>query len=219
MITDKQIADLNVGVYAYTGDAPVQWDHFEPGSGSGGICWGLKRFDDTDVVVLRGSTTFQDWLRDFSTVANPFSHNKLGPVHPGFLVGLPETWATLKSLVQPKWICSGHSLGAGRAAILTAIATLDGHAPISRVVFGEPKPAFVELAKLIEGTPGRSYRNGDDTHHDLVTDVPFSFPPEYFVHPTPIVPVTARPTDTMFSGWGIFSWHHMPLYAQAVPTT
>jgi hypothetical protein len=83
-------------------------------------------------------------------------------------------------------------------------------------VFGEPKPGLLDLAKLITGIAGRSYRNGDNTHHDLITDVPFSFPPEQYVHPTPIIPVCGRPAGVEFTDLGVFAWHHIGLYETAL---
>lgn len=218
MITDAEIAALCVGIYAYPGQLAVAWDHFDAGQIGDNICWGVKRVDGTAVVVLRGSVTRLDWLRDFQSIADPFHHDDIGPVHPGFLSGMRGVERELGGLVArtEPLIIAGHSLGAGRAAILTGLLVIDGWKPTARVVFGEPKPGFAQLASIIANVPGRSYRNGDDTHHDLVTDVPFSFPPEQFVHPTPVIPVCARPEPPDFASRGMFAWHHMPLYHQAL---
>jgi surfactin synthase thioesterase subunit len=109
--------------------------------------------------------------------------SRIGHVHSGFYAGMEHMWADLKPMLSQPAIITGHSLGAARADVLTALMTVDSVLPVARVVFGEPKPGLLDLAKLITGIPGRSYRNGDDTHHDLITDVPFSFPPEQYVHP------------------------------------
>src|SRR5260370_7780623 len=89
-ITDKDVADLCVGIYKYPGSPPVTWDRFDDGQDSDQICWGVKVIDGCDVVVFRGSTTFEDWRRDFDAWAYPFGHAKIGPVHPGFLLGLHQ---------------------------------------------------------------------------------------------------------------------------------
>ena|SRR5437899_85560 len=89
-ITDTDIAELCVGIYAYPGSPPVTWDRFDDGEDSDQICWGIKVVDGCDVLVFRGSTTFEDWRRDFDAWANPFGHSKIGPVHPGFLLGSPK---------------------------------------------------------------------------------------------------------------------------------
>jgi Lipase (class 3) len=213
-ITDFDIAALCAGIYATPGTPPVVWDHFDPG-GDDDICWALKRFPGLDVIVLRGSITLQDWLLDLRADAVP---SPLGMVDSGFYAFMPEMWQDAKPmLTQPRVVVAGHSLGAARAAILCGLMTLDKMPPVARVVFGEPKPGFVELAKIIEGTTGRSYRNGDATHHDLVTDVPFSFPPLQYVHPTPIIPITVEPPADTFSSLGVFAWHHASLYAKGAP--
>jgi hypothetical protein len=64
--------------------------------------------------------------------------------------------------------------------------------------------------------PGFSYRNGDARHHDLVADVPFSFPPLQYVHPTPIIEVCCRPSGPLFQRLGAFAYHHVELYVAAL---
>ncbi|MDB5612070.1 MAG: hypothetical protein JWP25_8970 [Bradyrhizobium sp.] len=218
MISDADLAALSTGIYAYEGQRGVVWDHFDPGDDGDKVCWGLKRIGGDVALVLRGSVTALDWLRDVTALTNPFHHDDIGPVHPGFLSGMRTIERELADLMDktaPLYI-TGHSLGAGRAAILAGLLTIDGWKPAARVVFGEPKPGFAQLAELISAVPGRSYRNGDDRNHDPVTDVPFSFPPEQFVHPTPVINVTARPTPGLFGLYGIFSWHHMASYQEAL---
>lgn len=218
MISDAQLAALCVASYLEPGQSGVAWDHFDVGDSGDRVRWGIKRVGGDVALVLPGSRTFLDWLRDFCALANPFHHDDIGPVHPGFLSGMRTLERELGTMVaksEPLYI-TGHSLGAGRAGIGTGLLVLDGWNPAARVVFGEPKPGFLQLAKIIEGVPSRSYRNGDAMHHDLVTDVPFSFPPEAFVHPTKIIPVCAAPGPDIFARWGVFAYHHMPLYQQAL---
>jgi Lipase (class 3) len=220
MISDVDLAALCTGIYAYPGSVPISWDHFDAGDDGDRVCWGLKRVGGDVALILRGSVTEVDWFRDLAAVTNPFHHDDIGPVHPGFLSGMRTIERELGDLVaktEPLYI-AGHSLGAGRAAILVGLLTIDGWKPEARVVFGEPKPGFSQLADIIGTVPGRSYRNGDDKHHDPVTDVPFSFPPEQFVHPTPVIQVTARPTPGLFGLYGIFGWHHMTKYQEALGT-
>jgi hypothetical protein len=217
MITDADIVNLNVGVYKYPDIPPTQWDFFEPGVGTKGVCYGIKRLENTDVVVLRGSDSFLDWRRDFDAWANPFSHSQLGPIHAGFLTGMIETWLDIKGRIGAKAIVSGHSLGAARAAILTGLMVCDGFKPLARVVFGEPNPGFQRLADLILGIPGRSYCNGDNNGHDLVTDTPYFIPPLLrYVHPSPLIHLQATPTEFHISDFGIFGYHHIKLYAQSI---
>jgi predicted lipase len=188
------------------------FDHYDAGLDDG-ICWALKRLDGVDLVVFRGSTTIQDWLRDFRALALP---SRIGHVHTGFYAGMEHAWFEIRPMVSQPVVVTGHSLGAARADVLTALMVADGTPPAARVVLGEPKPGLLDFAKVIKDVPARSYRNGDELHHDLVTDVPFSFPPEQYVHPTPIVPVCCKPHDDEFVQNGIFAWHHIDLYETAL---
>lgn len=210
MLTDKQIAQGCVSLY----DGSLSlFDHYDAGA-TDGICWASLRMDNETYIFLRGSITIQDWLRDATAIANPFSHDALGPCHPGFYIGMHELWTEIKAKTQAPWVIAGHSLGAGRACILSGIMILDGVVPLKRVCFGEPLPGFAKLGKILSVIPEQnSYRNGDAIHHDPVTDVPLSIPPEEYVHPVPLKLVTAMPVD---NSMGIFSWHHMPLYVEAL---
>jgi hypothetical protein len=215
--TDRDVAALCSAIYARPDVSPVVWDHFDAGADDG-VCWGLKRIGAVAVIVHRGSVVLEDWLRDLDAVSVDTS---IGTVHAGFFAGMQKMWSEVKELLVDgeAAVVAGHSLGAARADDLAGLMVRDGRPPIARVVFGEPKPGFLDLARLIEKVPGRSYRNGDQKHHDLVTDVPFSFPPLQYVHPTPIIPVTARPPANSFASLGVFAWHHIDLYVQATPST
>jgi len=217
MISDALCASLCQDIYSPTA-LIGEWDHFDLGADDG-VCWALKKIDGYDIVVFRGSITAQDWLRDVYVL--PFGQvsplkTRIGHVHAGFFLGMEHMWGELLPMLGNPVIVTGHSLGAARAAILTALMVTDGHPPQARVVFGEPKPGLIDLADLIKDIPARSYRNGDATYHDVVTDVPMTLPPQQFVHPTPIVPVCAEPTGDLFSRLGAFAYHHIQLYVAAV---
>lgn len=210
-IIDQKCAHLCSAIYHPTLE-PTLWAKYDGGLDDG-VCWGLVRDQDFDYVVFRGSDSFPDWMKDLTALANPFTHHFMGPVHPGFLLGLTHVWEEVKPLLQKPTILTGHSLGAGRAGPFCGLMIRDGVPPARRVCFGEPKPGFKMLADFIAPVPAASYRNGDEHHHDLVTDVPFSFPPEEYVHPIALTHVSAPPVDM---AWGIFAYHHMPLYEQAL---
>jgi hypothetical protein len=63
----------------------------------------------------------------------------------------------------------------------------------------------------------RSYCNANGRAHDLVTDVPFTSWIEDYVHPTPLVPICAPPSDADVQRDIFFAWHAMRLYASATP--
>jgi hypothetical protein len=208
---DRLIVSLCQAIYSPTALID-QWARFDAGLDDG-VCYGLRKLDGFDVVVFRGSITAQDWIRDLHAEIIP---TRIGHVHEGFFAGMEHVWSELRPLLTQPVIVAGHSLGAGRAAILCGLMVKDGAAPIRRVVCGEPKPGLIDLAQLIKGIPAASYRNGDAVHHDLVTDVPFSLPPLEYVHPTPIVVVCAEPSGSLFERLGAFAYHHIELYVAAV---
>ena len=132
-IDDLDIVGLIEGIYAYPDSPAVAWDHFDDGTDSDGICWGVKYLAGADAVIFRGSTTMEDWMRDFDCVARPFGDSRLGPVHPGFWLGMRQVIDELLPLRRPvPLIIGGHSLGSGRGSVcageLAALATIEGKA-------------------------------------------------------------------------------------------
>lgn len=208
--THAVIAGLCLGIYRYTDCPPVAFDVFDDGADDG-VCWALKKLPDVDVVVLRGSTTPHDWTDDFTALPIP---TRVGMVHAGFHDGLEHMWADVRPHLTQPVIVTGHSLGAARASILTALMIKDGVPPRSRVVFGEPRPGLASHADIVGRCPGWSYCNGYGGHHDLVTDVPFPLPGCEFTRASPLIPLSEPPAPG--DPWGIFAFHHMQLYAAAL---
>ena len=214
MNINQTCADLCAGIYAYPGDAPITWDHFDAGLDDG-VCWALKVVGAYKHVVFRGSDNLPDWIRDFDAFALPLVHGIIGPVHPGFARGLDQVAKELSAIVNAgDWCVQGHSLGAAHASLTAAYMTVLGKPPAERVVFGEPKPAFARCCKLIAAIPGRSFCAGDADGHDLVTDVPFTFWPEEYTRSTPLAHLDVTPAAN--DPWGPFRYHHMPAYRAAV---
>lgn len=210
-MTDRELADIMVGCYAYDGQ-PYPFDVLHE---ENDVYAGIKHFPDVDVVCFRGSVTFEDWIRDAMAFVPPCEHCALGPVHPGARIGIDEVWAFFKPNLRPGWIGIGHSLGAMRVDIFSGLAVLDGLPPSLYVRWGEPKPGFQQLADILAQIPaGRSYRNGGRSRHDYVTDVPFTIGFEQYVHPQRLIHVQAEPPAD--DAYGVFSYHHMPLYQQAM---
>ena len=117
-----QCANLCRGIYAYPGDAPVQWDAM---ADTAGVSWGIKFDNGRAYVVFRGSDDLLDWLRDltgFDPKVSP--HPTFGPMWDGFLIGMPEAWAVIAPLLvgRDEVVFTGHSLGAARADIAAGYA-------------------------------------------------------------------------------------------------
>jgi hypothetical protein len=94
---------------------------------------------------------------------------------------------------------------------------LDGKPPVRRLCFGEPRPGFPQAAGIIANVRSRSYRNANGRAHDLVTDVPFTTWIADYVHPRPLAPICAPPSDADVQRDILFAWHAMRLYASATP--
>ena len=217
MISDLEI--LRFADAIYSGNSKVQWDHYDTGAdwSTDGVCWGIKTFKGFDVVALRGSASIIDWIRNSQAWTSPFNHKGLGPVHPGFFDGMEETWGEIKPLLKNPLILTGHSLGAARADILSGLAILDGVKPARVVVMGEPRPGFTQLRDIIWGCPRVSYRTVDKLGKiDLVTTVPIAFPPEEYIHPTPMIDLLVVPNYLDY--WGAFRLHHSELYLAGLET-
>jgi len=218
MISDLEISRLSSGIYGSPSPL-IQWDHFNDGMDSLGVCWGVKTIDGFDVVVFRGSTDILDWVRDLTVLADPFIHGGLGPVHPGFFESLPQTWESIKGVLKNPVIFAGHSLGAARADLMAGLAILDGYHPARTVVIGEPRPAFRELVDILAPYPRAAYRTVDEVRHwdgeeDPVTGVPLSLLVESYVHPSPLIDL---PVSPLFPDlWGPLRLHHPELYLQGL---
>ncbi|WP_439398745.1 lipase family protein [Bradyrhizobium sp. PMVTL-01] len=204
-----ELAKLSRQIYAP--DAPVSgFDYFDAGMDDG-ICWAFKRVAGYDIVVFRGTHTLQDFVHDIRALAVP---TRIGHVHVGFYAGMEHMWGDLRPMLTQPAVVTGHSLGAARAAVLTALMKADGVPPALRVVFGEPKPGLIDFTSRIADVPGFSYRNGNQLHHDLITDVPLTFPPIEYSRPTPIIPICAAPAPN--DRYGPFAWHRIELYEAAL---
>lgn len=206
--SDALLASLCGAIYKPTA-LIGEWDYFDLGEDDG-VCWALKRLSGYDAIVLRGSITAEDWIRDFRAAALP---SRIGWVHDGFYAGMEHMWHDARSLLKQPVIVTGHSLGAARASILTALMVSDGEPPAERVVFGEPRPGLESHAAITRKVTGRSYCNGYAGHSDTVCSVPFSLPGLEFTRATPLIPVSAPPLPN--DNWGLFAFHHIELYEAA----
>ncbi len=165
MITPLLLAQLSAKIY----DDATDWLHYLE---IDGVIVGHAKDGDTDILVLRGSATAEDWLRDGNAI--PAWHPDLGMVHTGFIVGMDAVFAQVQSLVGPKVAITGHSLGGARARILAAMFAYKKLPVEMLCVFGSPKPAFMNLARIISksGMVHLSYRN----RNDVVPTLPLTLP-------------------------------------------
>lgn len=220
-MTHSDLAALQVEAYRWADGLPLDttaFTYWQDGKHDADVMFGVKAGLDVTVVVFTGSRTPVDWFRDFMAIANPFAHDKLGPLHPGFQIGISGVWKWIKANTKPPWVIIGHSLGAARATVLTGYMCADGTPPMVRVVWGEPKSCFRPMADLIAAANVQltSYRNAKEKHHDIVTDVPYTLALEEYVRCGQLSDI--YPTATAISAWGLLGLHHMPLYASATPT-
>lgn len=207
---------LCYALYAYPDSPKVAWDYLDDGTNSDGIYWAAVRLNGILWAILRGSVLlYPDWLRDFYDWQNPFLHDDLGPIHPGFYQGIPLVRDKLLSLAKPDEPIrvGGHSLGAGRGRDLVGELVLAGRPPHYEL-FGEPHAGGAELFNITSKATGNTYRNIAPTgpgldDHDLVTAAPpwFNTPPN-----RQDFKVTPKDKDP----WGLFRFHHLGLYAGAV---
>ena len=211
----RDSATLCYALYDYPDSPKVSWDYRAEDDG---IHWAMVRYQGLLWIVYRGSVDKQDWIRDFYAFYDPFLHDSLGPIHPGFYEGLPTTVEKILNFAKPDDLIgiTGHSLGAGRASQATGLLALAGRPPITggRAVYGEPHSGGDELARITAPYLGPSYRadggpNASWDEVDMVTAVP-----PWFNTPGPRtdVAVTPIPNDP----WKAFRFHHMSLYAKAV---
>ena len=166
--------------------------------------------DGTDLIVLRGSMTTEDWIRDATAV--PVWHSGLGFCHGGFLAGMDDVFSEVRYVVDKKVIITGHSLGGARARILAGMFAYNALPVDTLCVFGSPKPAFVNLARIIQksGMTHISHRN----RNDIVPTVPLDIPPFFdFVHTEDWITLNAEPAETDMEP---LRDHHIALYVQGL---
>lgn len=204
MISDRVLAGLCADSY----DNSIVWDHIYPETDISLVWAAIKKIDNTDVIVFRGSVTPEDWFQDFQAV--PIYHNLLGGVEKGFLEGLDEIYAKVSLVIGKNPIVTGHSLGAARACIFGGLLAATNNPPAATVGFGCPRPGYDKLTEILEPIPVRLYRN----RYDPVTEVPVPVPllcpwqhPRYLIH------LSVPPLDD-----GVLADHNITLYQAGVPS-
>jgi len=167
---------------------------------------GHIRIGDVDVLVLRGSVTAIDWMRDCE--AWPGKHPQLGYVHSGFMSGMDDVFAETRAVVGTNLVITGHSLGGARARLLAALYVVNDM-PIDQVtVFGSPYPGFLQVSTIIRRVPiHTSYRNREDP----VPLIPHILPE--WQHPEPWIAVNCAAINPAFDD---IQDHQIALYVKAL---
>jgi len=198
IVTPLLLAQLSNAIYD-------SFDGFDQHWSIDDVVIARKRVGDTDVLVLRGSLTAEDWLRDAEAV--PVLHPQLGLVHSGFLAGMDEVFAAVRGTGR-KVAITGHSLGGARARILAGLFTCAGLPVETLCVFGSPKPGFAQLARIIQqsGMAHTSYRNRED----IVPTLPGVLD---WQHTEPWIALDAAPADDCLES---LRDHSCGLYAEAL---
>jgi hypothetical protein len=189
------------------------WTHYWE---LGDIVCGHQLTGGVDYLVFRGSVTLVDWMRDINALA--VWHPKLGFVHAGFAQGLDSLYAVIAPLMGRNIVILGHSLGAARACDVAGLFAYDAAAagvacPVKMLcTFGQPKPGFANLARIItkSGMTHVSYRN----RNDPVPLVPLSFWPFLdYVHTEAWIALDAAPAIDNLEP---LRDHHINLYIQGL---
>lgn len=167
MISHLILAQLSSDIY----DKPEVFDKYWTADD---VIVGLKVVDGVNVIVLRGSMTAEDWLRDGDVI--PVWHKDLGFVHAGFVQGMDAVFVEVcKALNDNPNEITGHSLGGARARILAALFTVN-KIPFQQIwTFGSPKPAFENLKRIIEKSG--AVHGSSRFFNDIVPTTPLSIPP------------------------------------------
>lgn len=212
MLTTTAICDLYANLYTSLSVPAGTWDHVIPVDGAYAA---IKRIDNIDYVMFRGSVTLIDWIEDFDDCALPFADSILGGVHPGARLGALAIKDQIDSLVGDHVVFVGHSLGALHAAVAAGYRVAAGKPLDAVILFGEPRPGGPKLSALLANTFTQSFRNADAGGHDIITDVARALPPllPYQHIKDPLTDVCGAPDP--HDPWLAFRYHHFGLYCKA----
>lgn len=212
-MTDLDYANLCARIYAVDAATDPFWAHYW---NLNGIVCGHVVIEGVDYFIFRGSDNADDWIRDLDAI--PVWSPDIGFVHAGFYKGIAELHPVLLAVTGAKACFGGHSLGAAHACLMTGLfirrSQLIGvPCPVQELVtFGQPKPAYANLARLIvkSGIRHVSYRN----RNDPVPLVPLTIPPFIdYVHTEDWISMDAAPSPTDLEP---LRDHHIQLYIQGL---
>lgn len=170
MKTDLELALMCQDIY---NDTPTMSNRVQVGD----IVFGVLDTPDEFLVVMRGTTQNSpiDFLEDADAI--PFTDPTLGLLYRGFSAGTVDACsAILLSIPSKPWRITGHSLGASRADIIAARATLAGHPPACVIKFASPRSGGDSLVSVLSGIAGRSYVRSGDPIPDVPSEPPYHDP-------------------------------------------
>jgi hypothetical protein len=189
------------------------------------VC-GTTQFGGVQYIVMQGTEleqqegdgqlhfSLQGWAADFN--CSPLYHPQLGAVHAGFFQNLPALVKQLLPDLVPgaRVVVTGHSKGAGEAALLGALLKLAGVDVIGLALLACPNPGYQRCADwLAENIPGVSFRNapaGLEMFGDPVPLVPVD--PYVAAYPFTYVDCAPAGLERAMS----VAWHAGPLYIRGV---
>lgn len=169
MIQPLDLAKLCQSIY----QTDQGWDHYWAYDK---VVVALKRSEQGDIIVLRGSQALIDWGRDLAAI--PEHHGALGLVHAGFIAGMDDVFAEVQAAITGRPIITGHSLGAARAMLLAGLFVAAGKPAAQVTTFGCPRPGGEQLRDMLVTSETRLA--SDRNERDVVTYVPFL--PGIFTH-------------------------------------
>jgi hypothetical protein len=210
-MSDLDSANLCARIYQPDAATDPFWSHYW---NQDGIVCGHVVTDGVDDIVFRGSDNIPDWIRDVDAI--PIWDKKLGFVHAGFNLGLNDLYQSILKVVGNKIRVKGHSFGAAHACELAGYFAYDAASAgvqcpvIDLCTFGQPKPAFANLGRIIAKSGMRhvSYRNRNDPVP--LVPPPFPFP---FENTEPWISLDAAPEPTDLEP---LRDHHIMLYVKGV---
>jgi hypothetical protein len=88
-----------------------------------------------------------------------------------------------------------------------------GRAPTFLMPIAPPRVGFQPFLDYLSDIDAIAWRNGDFTHRDLVTEVPFTLPSFPFAQ-RPLTDISAPPPPN--DEWGLLAWHHLELYISGI---
>ena len=165
---------LRTEMLQHIGGKDHHW--FEPKD----LAAGIWSWDDTCIVVFRGTKRNRNWLRNLRVATTPYQINNVScKVHAGFLRAFEEIWADIHRHLPAykQLICTGHSLGG-------AIASIAGIEMNANLVctFGSPRIGNHQFCTAYPVAHQRYC-----TVDDVITHLPISRGPSQYQHIGPAI--------------------------------